>query len=293
MLEILDIHLAETETPEMHSLYRRIMEMFDQYDVEDYNVAYEDLMISADGAFDGVSVFDNQALHRLTIQFAEQILREHHIQVLDTVTTLLPYILILEFIKAIERTEYVNECHDILAAPELDALDKFAECMALVTNVPFETSMEFLGVVEDCVIATLLNYFTQRVSLLDVTDTLDETTKAVYREVDKYARLCQGQEMRSYKYLFEDDGCIGLPFSHHFIANQDYLLGLPLEAMLYECIGFALVSENGLTNPEQEIIAVLGQYINDIDRLTVIQYTLSKILIQYRNEISSGVGIIQ
>lgn len=292
MQAILEDHLSLTVPPAMFDLYSRIIDLFEAYDVEDYQLSYDDILCSADGAVDGVSVADNDAIYRQTMDFAKQILREHQITLSDD-ATMLQYYTVLDFIKQIERTELVEECYAILLDDNTDNLDKFGKCLFEVSGVIEEDSMLFLSDIPDCVIEKMKYYFSRRVELEVSTETLDASVKDVYREMDKFIRIVQGQEMRSAKYLFDEDGCIGMPFEQHFKQNQDYLLELLLEAMLYECIGFALISENGLENPEKTIIAVLGEYISDLDRLTVIQYELSKILINYRNEISSGVGIIQ
>lgn len=292
MLPIVEDQLRTTETHEMFLMYSRMFDMFDAFDVEDYQLAYEDLMISADGAFDGVSVFDNHALYNLTMLFAKQILLEHQIGLSDS-ATMNHYIQVLEFIKDIEKTELLELCHDALVDETTDNIDKFANCLEIVSSIPVSSSMEFLGSIPDCVISTVADYFQRRIDLEVAKDAIDSSVKDVYKELDKFARLIEGQSMRCYQYLMVEDGCVGLPFTHHFKLNEEYLLALPLQAMLYELVGFALISENGLSNPEQTIISSLGEYIEDLDRLTVIQYELSKVLIEYRNEIGSGIGFIQ
>ncbi len=291
MLAILQDHLSLTETPEMINLYERAIDLFEKYDLEDYEMGYDDILMSADGAVDGISISGNDALHGLTVRYADLILTEHQI-VLSNEATLLHRILVLEFIRQIEYTELVSECFETLSSEDWDNLDKFGKCMEIVSGVVEEDSMLFLEQVPDCVIKTMQEYFGRRVELEVATETLDQSVKDVFREMDKYVRIIKGQEMRSAKYLFDEEGCVGLPFEHHFNQNKDYLLKLPLQAMIYECIGFALLSEDGLANPEKIILASVGAYIGDLDRLTVIQYEISKILIDYRNEVSSGVGLV-
>ncbi|BAW19231.1 hypothetical protein [Ralstonia phage RP31] len=291
MLAILQDHLSLTVPPELQALYERACDMFDQYDLEDYQLGYEDLLVSSDGAVDHASVADNDAIWRLTMQYLKQITTEHQITLSDD-ATMLNYIVVLEFIKQIERTELIQECLDALSCDDLDNVDKFTRCMFDVSGVLEEDSMVFMLDIPDCVIATMREYFSRRVELEVETERLDPETKEVYREMDKYARVIQGQEMRSYRYLFEDEGTIGLPFEHHYRENEDYLLQLPLQAMIYECIGYALVSEGGVENPQQVIMDCVGKTISDLERLTTIQYEISKTLIEYRNEVASGIGIV-
>lgn len=291
MLAILQDHLSLTQPPEMLALYERANDLFEKFDLEDYQLGYEDLLVSADGAGDGVSMADDLAIFNLTMTFLKQITTEHQITLNDE-ASMANYVQVLEFIKTIEETELVQDCLDAISNEEMDNLDKFARCMFIVSSIEEEDSMLFLDVIPDCVISTMRDYFQRRVDLEVQTESLDPATRDVYREMDKYARIIKGQDMLSYKYLFEAEGAIGLPFEHHYRQHEQYLLGLPLEAFVYECIGFALISEGGLTNPQQVIMDCVGKTITDLERATRVQYEISKTLIEYRNEIASGIGLV-
>jgi hypothetical protein len=291
MLSILQDHLSQTVPPAMMELFERANDLFEKFDLEDYQLGYEDLLVSSDGAVDGASTCSSEALYNLTMQYLKQITDEHQIT-LNPEAQMLQYILVLEFIRQIEFTELIQDCLDALACEDFDNLDKFTMCMSIVSAVPEEDSMLFLDVIPDCVIRTMKDYFARRVDLEVETDMLDPEVKAVYREMDKYARVIKGQDMRSYKYLFDEEGAIGLPFENHYRQNEAYLLKLPVQAMVYECIGFALVSEGGLTNPQQVIMDCIGRAITDLEQTTKIQFEISKTLIEYRNEVASGVGLV-
>lgn len=291
MLPILQDHLSLTVPPEMLSLYERANDLFDKYGLEDYQLGYEDVLISADGAVDGISIAGNDAIYSLTMTYLKQIITEHQIT-LSMSASMLHYIQVLEFIKQIEFTELIQECLDVLSCEDIDNLDKFSRCLLIVSSIEEEDSMLFLESIPDCVISTMRVYFARRVELEISTDRLDPSIRDVYREMDKYVRIIKGQDMLSYKYLFENDGVIGLPFEYHYKQNEIYLQNLPVQAMVYECIGFALISEDGLTNPQQTIMNCVGSSITDLERITRLQYEISKTLIEYRNEVSSGIGLV-
>lgn len=291
MLAILQDHLSLTVPGELMALYERANDLFDKYDLEDYQLGYEDLLVSADGAVDGVSMADNDAIWRLTMQYLRQITDEHQIYLLDD-ATMLHYIQVLEFVRQIEYTEQIQQCLDTITCGEFDNLDAFMRCMLLVSDIPEEESMLWLSEIPDCVIGKMKEYFERRVELEGEIEQLDETVRDVYREMDKYARVIKGQEMRCFKYLFEIEGVPGLPFEYHYKENEEYLLSLTLQAMIYECIGFAILSEGGLSNPQKVIMDCLGKTITDLERITAIQMEISKTLIEYRNEVSSGIGLV-
>lgn len=291
MLAILQDHLSQTVPPELYALYERAHDLFDKYDLEDYQLGFEDLLVSADGAVDLASVADNDAIWRLTMQYLKQIMLEHQITLVDD-AQLLQYIQVLEFIKQIEYTDQIQECLDALSCDDFDNIDKFLRLLLIVSDIEEESSMTWVGEIPDCVINTMHAYFFRRVELEVATERLDPSTRSIYREMDKYARVIQGQEMRSYKYLFEEDGALNLPFEIHWRENEAYLLQLPTEAMIYECIGYALLSEGGIDNPQKVIMDSVGKVITDLERLTAIQYQISKTLIEYRNEVASGIGVV-
>lgn len=291
MLSILQDHLSQTVPPAMMELFERANDLFEKFDLEDYQLGYEDLLVSSDGAVDGSSTCSTEALYNLTMQFLKQITDEHQIT-LSSEAQMTQYILVLEFIRQIEFTELIQDCLDCLSCEDYDNLDKFGMCMGIVSGIQEEDAMVFLDTIPDCVIKTMRDYFARRVELEVETDQLDPAMREVYREMDKYARVIKGQDMRSYKYLFDEEGALDLPFEYHYRQNEAYLLGLPVEAMVYECIGFALVSEGGLTNPQQTIMNCIGKAITDLERATKIQYQISKTLIEYRNEVASGVGLV-
>lgn len=291
MLAILQDHLSLTQPPAMFDLYERANDLFDKFDLEDYQLGYEDLLVTADGAGDGLRVADNTAIYNLTMQYLKQITTEHQIT-LNIDASMSDYIQVLEFIRQIEYTELIQDCADVLASDEFDNLDKFAKCLDIVSAIPEEDSMLFVEDIPDCLILTMKTYFDNRVALEVETESLDPATRDVYREMDKYARIIKGQEMRSYQYLFEEGGVIGLPFEHHYKQNEQYLTELNTQALIYECIGYALISEGGLNNPQQTIIDCLGKYSADLDSLARLQYDISKVLIDYRNEVASGIGLV-
>jgi hypothetical protein len=291
MLAILQDHLSLSVAPELMALYERANDLFDKYDLEDYQLGYEDLLVSADGAGDGVSVMDNDAIWRLTMQYLQQITTEHQIT-LSAEAGLLQYIQVLEFVRQIEATELTQECLDALSCDEFDNKDAFERCMLIVSDIPEEESMLYIESIPDCVIATMREYFFRRTELEIETERLDPASKEVYREMDKFARVIKGQDMRCYKYLFDEEGALNLPFEHHWRENEQYLLHLPVEAMVYECIGYALISEDGLKNPQQTIMDCVGKAVSDLERVTTIQYQISKTLIEYRNEVASGIGLV-
>jgi hypothetical protein len=154
MLTILQDHLSLTVPPAQYELYERANDLFDKFDLEDYQLGYESVLVSADGAIDGESTASNTAIYNLTMQYLRQITDEHQIT-LNSEASMLNYIQVLEFIRQIEFTELIEECAEALGCGDFDNLDKFIRCMLVVSDVAEEDAMLFLEEIPDCIISAM------------------------------------------------------------------------------------------------------------------------------------------
>lgn len=289
MHPILEDHINQTEPPVMVELYQRAHALFDKFGLEEAHQEFEDLMVSAEGSADGRSTTDSMAIHGLTLSILKQILDMHQI-VLQEEATLQDYVVVLEFIKKLDETELLQDVLEGLRCEDFDSIDKFARCMLVVSDVPEEESLLYLDRVPDCVIKVMTDFITKRLMFEAAIEPLDESVQVVFREFDKFTRAVGGAEMRSHKYLFEENGITGLPFSSYFKGNASYLMGLAPEDMVLECIGFSILSDDAFNNPSKVIMETIGEYVGDLNVLTKLQMLLLQTLLQYRNEMTSGVS---
>lgn len=287
MLPILEDHLMLTETPAMQALYKEVTELFSQYDWEHTQNAYEDLLVSSPGLESGDA--DNLTLYNLTIGFTTQILREHGLELAEH-CHLRDHVKFLKFIKAVETTEMVQECLVCIANEDMDNEEKFAQIVEYVTGDQIEDTIEMIPTVPYSVMRTLKEYFERRAQFMQQAETFDPAYVRVCNEMDLFARTIAGTEMQSYKHLFNDNGVIGMPFDFYWTRYKGYLLTLALQDLVYELIGFSLLSENGMDNPQKTIMQVIDQSFGNLETVTEIQNILTKSLIEYRNKVSSGVA---
>lgn len=291
MHPVYEDHIALTEPPEMQDLLHRAHDLFDQYGLEAAHQAFDDLLSSADGVAGTDNTASNNAGHALTLEFINQLLQLHHIR-LNEDATLANRVEVLEFIKVLDTTEILEPLMWALKCDEFDNCDKFARCMLEACDIAEEDSLLYLEEVPDAVINTMLTFIEKRIEFEVVIEPMDEGAKTVFREFDKFSRACGGAEMRSHKYLFEEDGVPCMDFDFYFKANREYLLGLSVDDMVLECIGFAIMSDDGFNNPTAVIMQSLQEYVGDLNKLTGIHMKLQLTLNQYRNEISSGVTMV-
>lgn len=286
MLAILEDHLILTEPPAMLSLYERAHNLFDLYDLQDYQNGFEDVMMTSTSE---VSMANNDTIRALTMTNLKVIMEEHGVR-LSNEAPMLSYIECLEFIRQIENTELLQQCRDTLLSEEMDNTEKWSLLIELVTGVAVESTLEFLEEVSDNVIKATLAYFTKREAFESVVATADPNYARICRELALFSRTVGGSQMRCHQHLFEESGLTGMPFSYYWGVNADYFLSMEREDLIYELIGFAIISAEGLSNPQKTIMETLQVVIGDMEELTKLQIILSQTLVQYRNKVSSGVS---
>lgn len=288
---ILQNHLSQTEPAEMFSLYDRAIALFDAYGQEAEQEQMEEILATADGAVDGMGEANNAALYEYVVLVLDNILRQHQISLTED-ASLKARIEVLEFIKQLDATELIEECKLALDCDETDNTDKFVQCMATVTGLQEEDILTYMQPVLDCVIKVLKEFINRRCEFELATEELDDDIKNIYREFDKYSRAVGGSGMVSHQYLFDHEGAVGLPLVHYYETNKQYLRQLTVDDMVLELIGFSIMSEDGFNNPSKAIMQAISKDYDDLNEITKIQMTVQQTLLQYRNEIASGVSII-
>lgn len=287
MLAILEDHIALTEPPFMQDLYREVTELFTQFDWEHTQNAYEDLLLSSPG--ESGDAVDSPTLYNLTLGFTDQLLREHGIVMSDE-SHLRDHCAILSFIKKIETTEMVQECLLIINNEIIDNEEKFAQCVEYVIDRPLESTIEMIPTVPDSVIRTLKEYLQGRSRFMQTTEAIDPKYARMCNEMDLFARTIGGTSMVSYKHLFENNGVVGMEFKFYWNNYKQYLLSLSEQDLVYECIGFAIMSVEGMENPQKIILEAVNATYGNLETITNIQNALTRTLIEYRNKVTSGVA---
>lgn len=286
MLALFEDHLALTETPEMQTLYRTVYDLFSEYDWDHVNEALEDMLIS--DATVGTGVSDNVSIYNYTLEMCQVLLREHGLTLSED-AHLRDYADFMSFIKAIENTDTIAECVQCLENEDMDNEEKFAQLVEFVIGRNIESTIEMVHVVPNSVLTVLKEYFKGRIRFTQETKEVDPAYERICKEMDLFARTINGQEMVSYKHLFQDNGIIGMAFDFYWTRYQQYLMTLEPQDFVYECIGLAILSEDGMNDPQKLIMECVNKHYGNLETVTEIQNTLVTTLIEYRNKVSSGI----
>lgn len=286
MLAILEDHLKQTVPVEQFMLFHRAHELFDKYDWSHAQDAFEDLMVSSDGLHGTASI---TAIHDLTLELLLAITTEHQIS-LNADAKIEQYCQVLEFVKQVEFTEFITESVNLLSTDDLNNTEKFCELMAMVSGGNVFDYLLYVEEIPDAVISMLKQYFAKREANEIAFDGLPEENREVYVQMESFSRVVAGNDMVSYQFLIANDGAIGMPLEFYWKLHEEYLKSLPDEDLIYELIGFGMMSSGGLDDVMAVVNTLLSNQFSNIDHLIKLQNLLTTTLVEYRNEISTGVA---
>lgn len=282
MLTALEDYLKLQVPAELFADFERAHNLFDEYDWEHAQTAFEDLLLTTH-ADPGVS-----EVHSLTISICQSILNEHQIT-LTSEATLDNYCKVLEYIKQIEKTEFITESVNMLSTEEISTSELLADHMSLVMGEDSLVYLEFIKYVSPTVISSLKGYFKKREEFEVAIESVPEDVREVYVEMDSFSRIVSGNTMRSYQYLMSEEGIVGMPMEFYWTLNKEYLLTLQSDDFIYELIGFGIMSEGGLDDVINVVMNLITSKFENIDHIEKLRNILTTTLVEYRNEIATGV----
>lgn len=285
MIDILENHLKQNVPTPLYDLYMAVFEITEQLgsDADEY---FSNLfMMYGSGLVDDI----NQDIHNAVMNEVYDVLSAHGIGVsLDAdLSKIEP---ILRFLVMIEDTEFTDEVMAIVENDLMDHGEKVAQCIEQVVGVPVEETLPILIDVPETVILSIKRYMEQRISTQPKEDDYSAPVQADYiKQLAQYVKIVQGSEMRCYQHAQIDGVELGLPIQYYWSLYREYLTSIPMEAMIYELIGFCLISDSHEKNPTETIGPIIESYYgSDIDKLTQANILITNTLINLRNSAKSG-----
>ncbi len=285
MIDILENHLKQCVTAEQYEQYMTVFEITEQLGLDGDEYYNNLFMMFSNEQIDNL----DQAIHEAVMSDIYGVLSAHGIGVdLDaTIAQLEP---VLRFLVMIEDTEFTELLNTIVQDELTDHAEKLAGCIQEVVGVEIEAVLPVLIEVPETVILSIKRYIEQRRANEPKEDDYSASIQASYiKALTQYVKVVQGNEMRCYQHVLIDDVTLGLPLDYYWALYNDYLTTIPMEAMIYELIGFCLISEDNDKNPTTIIGPIIEKYYgSDIDQLTQANIIITNTLINLRNAASSG-----
>lgn len=285
MIDILENHLKQCVTAEQFDQYMMVFEITEQLGLDSDEYYSNLMMMHSDGQIDNL----DQAIHEAVMSDIYGVLSAHGIGVAleATIAQIEP---VLRFLVMVEDTEFTELLETIVHDDEMDHAEKLANCIQEVVGVEVESVLPLLVEVPETVILAIKRYIAQRRANEATEYDHTASLQAAYaKSLLQYVKVVQGGEMRCYQHVQVEDVMLGLPLQHYWELYKDYLTQIPLEAMVYELIGFCLISEENESNPSTVIGPIIEQYFgSDIDKLTKANILITNTLINLRKAAASG-----
>ncbi len=285
MIDLLQTHIEQCIAPALGADYLAAFELTEQLNL-DSDEFYSDLfMRDANNQVENI----NAVIHDAVMSDIYAVLTTHGVGVsLEApLDRLLP---ILKFFTQIENTEFIDSVSDIVQDDGFNTNEKLAACINIVTGYSEEDLHDVLVDVPESVITGLNRYMESRRKNEDPIEEQDPAIHEKYvKMLGQYIKIVQGNDMRCYQHASIEGVELGLPLEYYWALYRDYLTTIPMEAMIYEMIGFCLISESFDKNPTTMIAPIIEKYYgSDIDKISQANIIISNTLINIRNSAGSG-----
>lgn len=287
MLELLKVHLDECFAVEEATLIEQAIEEMAKMNV-DSDAFYSNLFMEWE---QGLVENINSEIRAAVVTDAANVLTAHGITLVED-AKLSDIVVFLRFFASVEDFEMQDMLYGIVTNDEYDDVEKLCTAIEEVTGEDCTNLMAVIDHVGNAVITNMASYCQQRMLEAPI-DISEETESRELGEMLKhYALHIQGQDMACYKHVFEANASVGLPIELYWKTYHNYLSTIPREAMLYELVGFAMISDQSDKNPADVIAPILTMHFgDDIDQIAMAKTVINQIVIDLRNTLGSGVFV--
>lgn len=274
MLDILDTFLNNSASPELKSLIKEAIDIFDKIGYTGTESLYNEKLMNSDN-----EDLNDTLLSILSVTKDAQIdiLLAHDIKVNKDIPFDIANALIDGIIN-IETHENKNEILNIISA-NLSTEETFAEIIELLTGKNADELLLHIESVGQQTIEATKYLLIQKSVNDDVEEKDNEDMNKSIVLVKKFYNYLKGRKLLISK-LLNDGMDIGLKF-----ATYASILGRDLEELTptvaaEELIGMALISIDGVNNPRAIIKENIDKYISNLDTITKIDIAIGNILLE-------------
>ena len=293
MLDSLRLYLETSTSPEFMNAITKAFELFEEYGLEDYEVGYEDILMTANNEGESEAAIKIGAL---TEEIQDSILGRMQIKVADEVT-ISEANTILEGIKGIEKTEFNQEILDICnddQAPE----EQLAEILQVVTGIDSERLVILFHEVSKAVIQNKIKPLVLQ-EVIEPHTVIDSNADAVLM-----ARFLMYREAMDNQPLFMHDMLMnGVPLRAPYASYHEKIMSAieiqqtndPMPIRLRQiktavqlCGAIIVASDTQDANWRNLVKEELSKTYTDIDIVTPIYLEIDSIMVKFHQLEMSG-----
>lgn len=285
MLKILEETLNSIASPETIALINYTHELFDQFELPDYNLEFEELLSTRDNEDPSTIASD---VYELTKTLQIQILNKHLIYPVEECSIDGNNIL-LNCILQLDKTEYLKEVESICEY-ELDPTDAFVEIVSIVVGTEAVEVATYVERVEVSLITKIKALMIRRDSIENVEDNEHVAVQVKVQNYKNFADL-QNKEKPIIHKLIEQGLPASIEFSDYIEQIRKLITSDDPKIIAREFISAALLSIDVPSNPRDRLKIEINKIYSEIDKITPIYLEIEKQLLDFDIRMTSGVKV--
>lgn len=294
MLDSLNVYLQTSTTPELRAAITEAFELFDEYGLDDPDVGFEDILMTADneGASDATI-----RIVALTEQLQNSILDQMQIKLSDE-AMVSDGNTILRALKQLESTELNDEIVGICRETN-DPIEALGEVLNLVTGIEPERLMCLFDEVGQSTIKKIQAMASQHVGeRRDIIDT--QKNAELMNKFLAYRAAMDDQPLFMYDMLIA-----GVPLNQPYsvyhgkimsaITAQELESPMPvrlrqIKTAVQLCAAIVIACDTQDANMRNVVMAELEKTFSDVDTITPIYVEIDSIMRKFQALLTSGMG---
>ena len=288
MLEILDQVLTDEGTPEVRAVLEETFELFEAYELTDYELAFNDLVLTSDNSEASTRLAQ---IVDLVERMQDNILAQFQVTLSETATARQANA-VLRTIKLIESTE-LNEEINLLCAEAVDPEEALCEIVALLNGDEAENWFEVIEEVSQAFIDKVREICGKAMDDKRAVLDHEQVTKALGR-LTRFREFIQ-QDILIYQLILEERANLLIPFADYYDLMIQGLRDADLksESMAMQLYAATMVSSDSADCPAEAIQEQLNKTFASADQITPVIVHLRDLMIRFNSYLTSGVEIIE
>lgn len=279
----LEIFILDNYSIEKQALIRNSFEIFDNYEIDDYDTPFMEL----------ISIFDDQDRQKTIDEFEElvkisllSIIKEQGVELVEEAELEV----IVEIASGLFDIQYYEDKESIIRTIEVDEETnvKLANLLVFVSILSFDRIFMALQEVNENIFNLLLQTCTYSDSEESIPQEISQSTKEVINRLKSYKEFTKLNDLTIFKIISKGFSVkLSFDFYYRYLRNVDFT-NKDVRTIALEYFGAILASSEGYNNPLNHFRKISNKLFDDINLITKLDIEFVKIVQEFDKHISIG-----
>lgn len=271
MREEFEIYIKDTYSPEQYDLYSACFDIFDQYEIEDYENSFIDLLMEAgnkdtyQASLEFIILIKNTLLNVLHSQGVE-INEEADIEIIK------------EIARCLLEIQHYEDKQSILDTLDADfhGEERLCELFRFVSSFSVDKFIVAIDGVNEAIFVKLREIYTEEIN--EVPE--DTEVTFITNKLKVLKSFLQFDDAVGFK-LIRKSASIGLSFDHYLFYLKKNLEDMEVEQAAKELMVLLVMSKDTHASPLEHYSIKSGDIFLDIDKISKVNVQLVKLFSQF------------